>query len=196
MEAVLGVLRRKAPLEKVVIFSEYKELLQAVKKGLPALGLDSRDLIGNAKAGARMSGVPAAEVCLLLRSWTFGDLPCFWRQRLMLALLLPAIAHTPCREARPGDPRLPELAAHPGLPLLPQVGGSAPSAARLPNCMCLASGLATLATCGPTTWLPGCLPLCRTGGAGVTLTSGTHVVLCEPVLNPTFEDQVCWPQLN
>lgn len=29
-----------------------------------------------------------------------------------------------------------------------------------------------------------------TGGAGVTLTAGTHVVLCEPLLNPTFEEQV------
>ncbi|PSC70354.1 serine threonine kinase isoform A [Micractinium conductrix] len=29
----------------------------------------------------------------------------------------------------------------------------------------------------------------RTGGAGVTLTAGSHVILCEPLLNPTFEEQ-------
>ncbi|KAL4443632.1 hypothetical protein ABPG75_011369 [Micractinium tetrahymenae] len=29
----------------------------------------------------------------------------------------------------------------------------------------------------------------RAGGAGITLTAGTHIVLCEPTLNPSFERQ-------
>ena len=32
--------------------------------------------------------------------------------------------------------------------------------------------------------------ICRAGGAGITLTAGTHIVLCEPTLNPSFERQV------
>jgi hypothetical protein len=41
-----------------------------------------------------------------------------------------------------------------------------------------------------------CLPFlpapacpCRAGGAGITLTAGTHIILCEPTLNPSFERQ-------
>ncbi|EFN57988.1 hypothetical protein CHLNCDRAFT_142147 [Chlorella variabilis] len=29
----------------------------------------------------------------------------------------------------------------------------------------------------------------RAGGAGITLTAGTHIILCEPTLNPSFEKQ-------
>jgi hypothetical protein len=35
--------------------------------------------------------------------------------------------------------------------------------------------------------LPACP--CRAGGAGITLTAGTHIILCEPTLNPSFERQ-------
>ncbi|EFN53289.1 hypothetical protein CHLNCDRAFT_136932 [Chlorella variabilis] len=103
VEKVLDVLRGKGASEKVVVFSEYKALLQAVKRRLPELGLDSRDLLTNAKSVEK-------------RGQAIADF-------------------------QQAPPTQVFFLTH------------------------------------------------RTGGAGVTLTAGTHVVLCEPVLNPAFEEQ-------
>ncbi|KAL4443224.1 hypothetical protein ABPG75_010961 [Micractinium tetrahymenae] len=102
VEAVLDVLRGKAPAEKVVVFSEFQPLLRAIKARLPELGLDSRDLIGSSKSEKRGQAI---------------------------------------NDFQTAPPTQVSLCPH------------------------------------------------RTGGAGVTLTAGTHVILCEPVLNPTFEEQ-------
>ena len=58
---------------------------------------------------------------------------------------------------------------------------------------CLAAGVAPPQTAGR------CPAFCvllqvflltyRAGGAGITLTAGTHIILCEPTLNPSFEKQ-------
>lgn len=43
------------PSLQTIIFSEYPDCLRAIKKLLPDIGLQSRDLIGSGSAGARSS---------------------------------------------------------------------------------------------------------------------------------------------
>jgi hypothetical protein len=56
---------------------------------------------------------------------------------------------------------------------------------------CLPRSVLQMAPCSasmtPLPAVPACP--CRAGGAGITLTAGTHIILCEPTLNPSFERQ-------
>jgi SNF2 family DNA or RNA helicase len=101
-EAVIEILENRDEDEKVIVFSEYPDCLRQIKKLLPDIGLQSRDLIGGGSAAARGKAIRAFQT----------DPP----TRVFL------ITH-------------------------------------------------------------------RAGGAGVTLTAGTHIILCEPTLNPSFARQ-------
>ena len=58
-QAVIEVLEDKEEDEKVLIFSEYPNTLRAIKAMLPAIGLESRNLIGSSNAGAQARRWPA-----------------------------------------------------------------------------------------------------------------------------------------
>jgi SNF2 family DNA or RNA helicase len=74
-EAVIEILENRDEDEKVIVFSEYPDCLRQIKKLLPDIGLQSRDLIGGGSAAARGKAIrafqtdPPTRVFLITHRW-------------------------------------------------------------------------------------------------------------------------------